>query len=233
MSFLKPTREELSRHEAGHAYASASLNRDDDPDEVGLARDEHGWRGWCKRPTIFHLSGTTIASQDEKVRPYLAWQAMAEIVVAQAGPLAEFRFRERSPARALHLLDVNAEAFLSPATGDRDGDFQRIRTTMACLDPVDPAAVFRRLLTVADDILTANWSKINHLALQLLKRKVIAGEELWDLLERRPAVEIVFDPSPSQEAADLGGRADSSSVDTGSNPSSKNHRPSREALRVY
>ena len=69
MTFLDPTRAELSRHEAGHAYAYAALNRGGEPEELGLAKAENGWRGWCLRRTMLHREVGAISDQASNVRP--------------------------------------------------------------------------------------------------------------------------------------------------------------------
>lgn len=94
MSFLCPTRLELSRHEAGHAYASAALRDGDAPIEIGLGRNADGSdHGWCERQTMLYEMGRPLREFPEEQQPPLARSAAAEIIVALAGPLAEFRQR--------------------------------------------------------------------------------------------------------------------------------------------
>lgn len=186
MSFQNPTRHELAVHEAGHAYAFAALCRLDTPYELGLGRDETGNHGWCNRRTLLHRE-VRLASVPPDCMEGFQLMAAAEIVIAIAGSVAEFRRRHRSRLAGLLVILGNAEVFLKPDAFDVDGDFERIRTTLDYIQAPDPLASFRKLIGVCDDVVARNWQSIILLSRRLLEAGLLGEDELGDWFEAHPA----------------------------------------------
>ena len=186
MSFYRPTRLELAMHEAGHAYAFAAVSRRNEPNELGLGNDETGnHHGWCNRNTLLHKLPLERIPTD--VMPHIRWAAAAEVVVAISGSVAEFRHRYRSRATGGLVLSLNAALFLKPYAFDTDGDFERIRSTFAYIQPADPVGELPRLMDISDVIIAANWVNITRLGRQLLARCITEREELFDWFQANPA----------------------------------------------
>jgi hypothetical protein len=173
MSFFRPTLLELAMHEAGHAYAFASLLHLEEPQELGLRTNADGEvHGWCRRREIV-ISELPLSRVPTEVRPGFAWQASAEIVIAIAGPIAECRHRDRNRFGPTLFFYRNAENFLQPTLLDQEGDFQRIRDNIAYLGPVDPVAKLRELMDVADEVVHRNWPSIKRLGRELLALRTL------------------------------------------------------------
>lgn len=186
LSFMKPTRNELAVHEAGHAYAFAALTRDE-PNELGLAVDDAGQHhGWSNRREILHRE-ITLSKVDPECLPGIHWQAAAEIVIAIAGTLADARYRDGSRGAAALFVHMNAATFLMPKACDEDGDFERIRFTLDYIGAADRQATFTRLIDTCDEILAANWRSIRLLAQELRQRGVIGRDALAAWFELHPA----------------------------------------------
>lgn len=186
MSFQIPTRFELAVHEAGHAYAFAAVCRHGAPYELGLARNETGNHGWCNRKTLLHRE-IRLASVPTDCLDGFRWAAAAEIVIAIAGSVAEFRRRHRSRLTGLLVILSNAELFLKPGVFDVDGDFERIRSTLAYIQAPDPLASFRRLIEACDEIVSRNWQSIILLSRRLLETGLLGEDDLAEWFEAHPA----------------------------------------------
>ncbi len=188
MSFMKPSRLELAMHEAGHAYAFAALIPWEQPLELGLAVDTMGNdHGWCNRREILHRE-VRLASVPIDALPSFEWQAAAEVVIAVAGTLAEFRHRLRGRVKAAFTILDNAPSFLKKDAYDTDGDFARIRGTLQYIEAPDPLVTFRNLIGVCDEITHRNWSSIRALGRLLFERERMAEQDLIDWFEAHPAV---------------------------------------------
>ena len=187
MSFERPTRLELAVHEAGHAYAFAGLIPFEEPEELGLATNAQGeHHGWCRRRTVL-LREVDYGRLAADVRPSFEWQAEVETAIALAGPLAEFRHRHRSRLAASYLAHRNADRFLRPEAFDNDGDFQRIRDSLAHVATPDPLATLKRMIDVADEVLATNWPKVRRLARLLFERGHLAQPEIENWFAQQPA----------------------------------------------
>lgn len=186
LSFQNPTKHELAVHEAGHAYAFAALCRLDAPFELGLGRDETGNHGWCNRRTLL-LRNMRLASVPPDCLEGFQSMAAAEIMIAIAGPIAEFRRRHRSRFGGIFVVLGNAELFLKPGVFDVDGDFERIRSTLDYIQAPDPLASFRRLIAACDEIVARNWQSIILLSRRLLEAGLLGEDELGDWFEAHPA----------------------------------------------
>jgi hypothetical protein len=187
MSFHNPTRHELAIHEAGHAYAFAALLRHQEPTELGLDVDAAGrTHGWCRRTTLLYRE-VTLANVAPDARPGIDWQAAAEIVIAIAGSIAEFRHRHRTRFAGMYVIVQNADRFLVPDTFDVDGDFQRIRDTLGYIRPTDPLATFKSLIDTSEEIVSRNWPSVSRLARELLSVGFMGENALIDWFERHPA----------------------------------------------
>lgn len=200
LSFHKPTRLELAMHEAGHAYAFATVSRYNEPNELGLGIGDAGdHHGWCSRNTLLHK--VTLSRVPLDVLPHIHWAAAAEIVVAIAGSIAEFRHRHRSRLVAGLILRQNAGLFLKPGTFDTDGDFERIRSTLAYIQAADPIGELRRMMDIGDTIVAANWPSITKLGRHLLTCGVMNGDELADWFRAHPMRpydgDLAIDPRPT------------------------------------
>jgi len=185
MSFHKPTRRELAFHEAGHAYVYAAITQRGEPQELGLGEDATGAHGWCRRNTLLYTE-ITLERVGEDVLPWIRWQAAAEIAIAMAGSVAEFR-RRHGQFNGLLIIVQNLELFLKPGAFDVDGDFERVRRSMDYISPPDPLATLRRLVGVTDEIVDRNWRAILLLGRRLLERGVMGEDELIDWFDGRPA----------------------------------------------
>lgn len=180
MSFHRPTLLELAMHEAGHAYAFASLIHLEEPLELGLRTSDAGEpHGWCRRREIA-ISELPLSRLPADVRPGFEWQAGAEVVVAISGPIAECRHRRRNRWEPAFDFHRNAEAFLTPTGLDTDGDFQRIRDNVAYLQPADPVAKLRELMEIADEVVHRNWPAIKRLGRELFSRRTLDEDDLID-----------------------------------------------------
>lgn len=187
MSFQKLTKLELSFHEAGHAYAFAALMKYDTPTEMCVTKDDNGSPyGWCRRKEVLERQ-VRFATLTPDVRPSWIWQAEIETAIAIAGPLAEFRQRLRSRLNGALFALQYAEFFLHPNTFDTEGDFQKIRDSLAHIEDPDPLATLKRMIDVADQILAANWSKVKRLARLLFERGELGEDELREWFDRHPA----------------------------------------------
>lgn len=186
MSFLKPTRNELAAHEAGHAYAFAALTRGD-PNELGLGVDHAGQHhGWCNRREILRREMTLTRVAPDAL-PAIKRCAAAEIVIAIAGTLAEARHRQRNRAGAALFVDMNAEKLLKPGAFDVDGDYQRIRDTLDYIGALDRLATFKRLIQTSETILSANWPSVRRLSDELRRQGVMPGAAVAKWFQRHPA----------------------------------------------
>jgi len=163
MTFHRPSRKELAIHEAGHAYAYASLVWKGVPKRMTLERlPDKSHYGSNYRDTIF------VDAERDILTGGMMRSAAAEIVVAMAGPVAEFRYRERSRDAGSILLLGNVDRFLRPGFADTDGDFDRMRRTIRRLaEPEDAECLLRSLIGVADEIVAVNWPSIGRLADEL------------------------------------------------------------------
>ena len=186
MSFESPTRLELAIHEAGHAYAYAALNRWDEPEELGLGADGNGAaHGWCRRTTLLHRS-VCLQRVPTDALPAIEWQAAAEVVIAIAGPMAEFRHRRRSRMNGGLMILANVEKFLQPGAFDVDGDFERIRATLDYIGPTDKPAALRALADVAESVVAANWASIRRLGRHLDERGLLNADQITGWFAAHP-----------------------------------------------
>lgn len=187
MSYEQPTRDELAYHEAGHAYAFAALVRFEEPVELGLGVDAQGMpTGWCRR-TSLTLAGERAESVPPGVLPHLRYQSQAEVVIAMAGPAAEFRRRHRSRGAGLRALLARDGDVLEPSNENCDGDFGRVRRVVDALEPVDDRAFLRDLVRIADEIVATDWHRIGLLARRLAAGGVLGETALVEWFGRHPA----------------------------------------------
>lgn len=187
MSFAKPTALQMAFHEAGHAYAFASLLPGEAPVELGLELTAGGWHGWSKRLKVSETEeADTIAAllgDDAALR----WIAAAEATIAIAGPLAEARQREGSSAAGLVFLALALPAFLDLAEPAIDPDFARIRQMIALLDADVPLLAARGISEKTNILLDACWPGVNRLARKLLAERWIGADAVRDHLAQWPA----------------------------------------------
>lgn len=186
MSFHRPTRRQLATHEAGHAYVYAALDGYEIPSSMGLGLDDRGPHGWSRRNTLLHWE-VPFGSLPAECRPSIQAAADKEIAIAIAGPMSEFRHRHRSRWAAFMITVQNVEEFLRPDAFDVDGDFARIRSALAHVEEVQPAARLKDMISVADEVLTENWPRVCGLARLLLERGELAEAELAEWFDAHPA----------------------------------------------
>lgn len=183
MSFHRPTRLQLAAHEAGHAYAFAAAVPSEHPIAMGLAKDDAGndW-GWSKRRTLLTFGAeidNCVASQRR--------EAAAEIFIAVAGPLAEFRHRHRHRDGAAFIMHSNVDRFLVPDAFDTDGDFERIRSTMEVFEDADQMRTLHASIDAADVTLALNWPSIKRLARKLHDQEFLDYTDLLAWFADHPA----------------------------------------------
>lgn len=187
MSFMQPTRDELAVHEAAHAYAFASLIRFEEPVELGLGTDSEGRAiGWCRRANLI-LAGTRRDTVAPEIRSHLEWQSNADILIAMAGPVAEFRYRHRSRSAGLRSTLALIPAVLSPIRDNIDGDFSRVRMVVEALEPENEHDFVAALVRAADAIVSSDWRQIGLLAHRLAQTGTLGEDEIVEWFARHPA----------------------------------------------
>lgn len=95
----------------------------------------------------------------------------------------------------------NTDAFLRPDAFDTDGDFARIRATLAHVEETVPAQRLKDMIFVAEGVVSANWRPINRLARLLFDRYMLDETGLARWFDIHPAARESHPVRPPHEEA--------------------------------
>ena len=188
MTFARPTLLQIAFHDAGHAYAFASIVLGGAPVELGVEQSNGGWYGWTRRRLkVAETEQVHEAFQQLGEDAALRWIASAEAAIGLAGPLAEARQREGSSAAGLTFLALALPQLLDDAHAAIDQDFARIRRMVAIVHPKAPVEAARQLALRTNKLLDACWPAVGRLARRLVTERHLGEAALEEHFARWPA----------------------------------------------